>query len=115
MERALIIRQPWLELILSGKKTAEMRTSYTKIRGAIGLIEQGSGLILGQCELYDSTKPMHWDELMEYHWFYRHRIESESLLKTWNCAWLLRNVSRYIIPVPYDHPQGAVKWVKFND
>ena len=39
---ALIIRQPWLGLILSGKKTWEIRGSRTNKRGPIALIESGS-------------------------------------------------------------------------
>ena len=51
MERALIIRQPWIGKILDGSKTWEMRGRPTSIRGRIGLIEQGSGMIVGEATL----------------------------------------------------------------
>ena len=51
MDRALIVRQPWIDLILSGEKTWEMRSRPTNVRGRIGLIEQGTGLIVGECFL----------------------------------------------------------------
>lgn len=36
----LIIRQPWLDRILDGQKTWEIRGTNTQIRGPIGLIQQ---------------------------------------------------------------------------
>lgn len=50
-DRALIVRQPWIDLILSGKKTWEMRGAKINVRGRIGLIEQGTGLIFGETKL----------------------------------------------------------------
>jgi len=40
---ALVIRPQWIEKILAGKKTWEIRGSRTAIRGIIGLIPSGSG------------------------------------------------------------------------
>lgn len=48
--RALIIREPWIELILSGRKTWEIRGTATSVRGRIGLIRARSGLIVGTPE-----------------------------------------------------------------
>jgi len=55
-DRALIIDEPWISKILSGEKTLEMRSRHTKIRGRIGLIRKGSGLIVGDVWLDDSIK-----------------------------------------------------------
>jgi hypothetical protein len=41
--KGLIVKSPWIELILEGKKTWEIRGSNTKIRGPIALIKSGSG------------------------------------------------------------------------
>lgn len=51
---ALIIREPWIGLILDGRKTWEMRSHATTKRGVIGLIRQGSGLIVGTARIVDS-------------------------------------------------------------
>jgi hypothetical protein len=40
--RGLIIREPWISLILSGKKTWEMRSKSCPQRGVIALILKGS-------------------------------------------------------------------------
>ena len=36
--KALIVREPWIDLILDGHKTWELRTQPTSIRGRIALI-----------------------------------------------------------------------------
>lgn len=42
MDRGLIIRKPWIDYILDGTKVWELRSTRTKIRGEIGLIEAGT-------------------------------------------------------------------------
>ncbi len=37
--KALVIRSPWIDLILAGSKTWEMRTKPTSIRGRVALIK----------------------------------------------------------------------------
>ncbi|MBE0506764.1 MAG: ASCH domain-containing protein [Marinospirillum sp.] len=110
IDRALIVRQPWIDLILSGEKTWEMRSRSTRVRGRIGLIEQGTGLIVGEVSLTgvlknisDQTAFMQQD---------RHRVQDLNLLEHWNHAWILSGAVRYETPVPYVHPRGAVTWVK---
>ncbi len=48
MTRALIIRKEHLTNIFDNGKVWEMRSSKTNARGRIGLIEAGSGLIVGE-------------------------------------------------------------------
>jgi hypothetical protein len=111
MDRALIIDEPWISKILSGKKRFEMRSRHTNIRGRIGLIKKGSGLIVGEAYLENSVKlkqPFMYKEA--------HRIDYDKNpeLYKYNIAWLLHDVKKYAKPIPYDHPQGAVIWVKIN-
>ena len=110
MKRALIVRQPWIDLILSGKKIWEMRSKPTNIRGLIGLIEQGTGLIVGECiitESDDTTLDSHERGLFHGN----HRVDDYSLLEKWCYVWELEGAKRYKKPIPYNHPQGAVTWV----
>ena len=110
--RALIIKKHWLDLILSGEKTWEIRGSNTTIRGKIGLIESGSGLVVGECELVDSIK---LDPIAFHENSYKHLIGApERPYKSKTHAWVLNNAKRYDKPMPYKHLMGAVIWVKLE-
>jgi len=108
MKKGLIIQRFWLDKIFDEGKTWEMRTTKTKIRGKILLIEAGSGLIMGEAELMSCS-----DKPIERHAYQVkfHQVESAELLKKWKYAWVLAFIKRYEEPVPYKHPQGAVIWV----
>ena len=54
----LIIKKEHLEKILRGEKTWEVRGRATRRRGPIGLIESGSGLVVGACSLIDVEGPL---------------------------------------------------------
>ena len=110
--RALIIKKPWLDLILSGEKTWEIRGSNTKIRGRIGLIESGSGLIVGECDLYGSeTLTLYQDVFYSLHKIPKFNQNVKYKVPH---AWKIENATRYEKPIPYDHPKGAVIWVKLK-
>ncbi len=108
--RALIIDKPWIEYILQRLKPWEMRSGNVKIRGWIGLIEKGSGKIVGVCKIVDCLAPMTLEELEQN--FDKHRVDYRNTPEAmkWNTPWVLEDVRR-IDPVPYVHKSGAVKWV----
>lgn len=108
--RGLIIKKQWLELILSGRKVWEMRSTKTKVRGTIALIEQGSGLIVGQVELVDSPGDLTLPYVLNNH--EKHLVDNHELLNKWRYPWILDKAIRYDKPIPYNHPQGAVVWVR---
>ena len=110
MERALIIQKPWIELILQGNKTWEMRSTKTNIRGKIGLIEAGTGLIVGEVELVDSLPEITNRQMRDN--FEKHLVCDFSLLKKWKYPWVLKNAIRYKEPKPYAHKSGCVTWVR---
>ena len=109
VDRALIIRQPHIGKILNGIKTWEMRSTSTKIRGKIGLIESGSGMIVGEVEIERVYGPLPTEHLK--HNKDKHQCSVTDLVK-WRYAWVLKNAKRYDKPKPYAHPKGAVIWVK---
>jgi len=49
--KGLLINSPWIEMILEGKKTWEIRGANTKLRGPIALIKSGSGKVVGTCAI----------------------------------------------------------------
>ncbi len=113
--RGLIIRSPWIEKILAGKKTWEIRGSRTKIRGRIALIRAGSGLILGTCDLVDVVGPLSLKELKANASKIGSRpIDLPGLRYKTTYAWVLGRSTQLKRPKPYEHPSGAVIWVKLE-
>lgn len=51
MEKGLIIKKEWLDKIFDEGKVWEMRSTKTNVRGKIGLIESGTGTVVGEAEL----------------------------------------------------------------
>ena len=114
--RGLIIKDPWIDLILSGYKKWEIRGSNTRIRGQIALIRSGSGLVVGQCLLTDTIGPLTLKEMKRN--IEKHRVPLKELKsrlpykKTF--AWVLQNAKSFSQPIPYKHPIGAVIWVNLD-
>lgn len=114
--KGLVIKEPWIDMILDGKKTWEIRGSNTTIRGSIALIKSGTGMIYGTAELVDVV-PLHGPDDFELilTTFDKHQVPlgAVSYLKPY--AWVLKNPVKYAEPVPYKHPQGAVIWVNLKE
>ena len=114
--KGLMIRSPWIEKILEGKKTWEIRGSNTKIRGTIALIRSGSGTVVGTCELVDVVGPLTLSELRNN--TRKHGVKLNLIRNTLpykkTYAWVLSRVRTLKAPVPYKHPMGAVIWVNLT-
>eukprot|EP00419_Tripos_fusus_P024615 CAMPEP_0172721288 /NCGR_PEP_ID=MMETSP1074-20121228/78755_1 /TAXON_ID=2916 /ORGANISM="Ceratium fusus, Strain PA161109" /LENGTH=129 /DNA_ID=CAMNT_0013546999 /DNA_START=88 /DNA_END=477 /DNA_ORIENTATION=+ len=112
-DRVLIIRSPWVDLILKGKKTWELRSSPTKIRGTIQLAEAGKIQIVGRCELID-CRYVSKRELQRTK--EKHQVPNVLLRVPYPrvYAWVFRKAVRYKRPKRYNHPNGAIIWVNAN-
>ena len=107
--KGLIIKRPWIDLILDGVKSWEIRGSNTTVRGQIALIQSGTKTVVGVAELVGSRR-LSLEEYLQSEAF--HCIRARGGLpypKTY--AWVLASPKRLPQPVPYTHPQGAVIWV----
>jgi hypothetical protein len=113
MLNGLLVKPPWIDKILLGAKTSELRGSRTRIRGPIALIQSGTGTVVGVCELVDVHGPLSLRELRRTTG--RHQVPSarfqNGLPYRRTYAWRLRGAHRLRRPVPYAHPSGAVIWV----
>jgi hypothetical protein len=87
-----------------------MRSTKTNVTGRIGLIRKGSGLIVGSVDLVGWGTPLTTDQAAAT--VNVHHVYDLQLLKKWRYPWIFRNPERFDTPIPYDHPQGAVVWVK---
>ena len=116
IDSALIIKKEWLDLILTGSKTWELRSVATKKRGLIGLIESGSGLIVGTANLVDVMPKIETESVLNETWI-NHRFDlgddSFECFK-WRFPWVFSEAERLLLPVPYSHPMGAVTWVNLE-
>jgi len=111
--KGLVIRAPWINLILSGKKTWEMRSRPTSIRGEIALIRAGSGLICGTATLAECLQACTPEQLratIAYHAIPESGLAAATA-KGWTTPWVLRDIRLLEPPVHYKHPFGAVTWV----
>jgi len=110
--KALLIQTPFIDQILSGRKTWEIRGSATKKRGKIALIRSGSGMIIGTADLVDCIGPLKRKDFLDN--LQKHRIPKSDILQgsfyDRPHAWVLKN-ARKIKPIPYKHPNGAIIWV----
>lgn len=111
----LIIKKQFLDKIFSGVKTWELRGSKTHKRGRIALIESGSGKVMGECYLLDCIGPL--DEQTFSNNSNKHCSSSDFKDKTYKnlFAWVLKDAKRYSKPHPYNHPSGAIIWVKLQN
>lgn len=111
--KGLIIRSPWVEKILDGKKTWEIRGSYTHIRGKIALIRGGSGLVVGTCELVGVVGPLTRKDFQKNaRKAGLSKSEARSLPYERTYAWVLKSPAKLRRPRAYRHPSGAVIWVR---
>jgi len=114
--KGLIIKSPYIDRILAGTKTWEMRSRHTKQRGQIALIKQGSGQIVGLARLIHSKGPLSNQEKLETidkHQISKERLESGETEK-WKFAWVFEDAVKLTAPINYKHPNGAQQWVKLE-
>lgn len=116
MMRALLIRHPWIDKILDGEKTWEIRGSKTSVRETIALVPSGSGTVVGVCDVIDCVGPLTGES------FFQNAKKAGMLpieanlgwyRKTY--AWVLEKPLYLRHPIPYQHPSGAVIWVRLDD
>lgn len=115
ISKGLIIDEPWIDLILQGKKTWEMRATSTNQRGWFALIRKGSGTVIGAAFLDRVSGPYEDEALLNA--IDCHRVPESHFTKkgyNWRYAWHLSNIKPLPEPVRYRHKSGAVIWVKLE-
>ena len=112
--RGLILRPYWLDCIFAGDKTWEIRGTDTAVRGPIGLIASGSGTIIGIADLIGAERltPAAYTTGFAYHAIPCRPDQPLPYPHIW--AWHVARPWRFSMPIPYIHPQGAVRWVRLD-
>jgi hypothetical protein len=107
----LIIKKKFLNLIFDNNKTWEIRGSKTNKVGKIGLIESGSKEIKGEANIVGCVGPLNKEELILNK--DKHQVEDVNNISYKKVyAWILKESVRYDVPKKYNHPNGAIIWVK---
>lgn len=111
--KGLIIKKPWIDMILDGTKTWEIRGTNTNIRGKIALIESGTGQIKGTAILSNSF-PLTIEARLNGS--SKHQIPQDTDIQYKQpYVWEMSSPNRLTTPIPYKHPQGAVIWVNLSE
>ncbi len=117
--KAISIRQPWAELIVSGRRKMEIRKWNTQYRGPLlihaglevdveacarcGIMAGVVGAIIGMTDLI-TTKQLseeRWKRLRSLHMEIGPRPYGENTF-----AWFMANQRRFPTPIPYKGRQG---------
>lgn len=107
--RVLKIRTKWLELLLSHRKSWEIR-SRTCAVGPVLLFEVGAKRIVGRADIVN-VFPLSHSELGRY--FDKHCVDNTALEELGYAnphVWELANVKRFNIPIPHDGGRHMVTW-----
>lgn len=115
--RGLVIQARWLDKILSGQKTWEMRSRATAIIGPVALIEKGSRTVVGVSRLTGCGARLDADGMratVDKHGIPLAEIP-EAAERGWTVPWHLADARRLPFPVPYQHTNGAVVWVRLDN
>jgi hypothetical protein len=109
----LFIKGPWIDLILEGKKTWELRSTRTAKRERIALIESGSRLIKGTCEIVGVRGALQKSTLLknlDKHQVPRKEIE-EGLRRKSVFAWVIANPKWLHDPPAVPNLCGPIVWI----
>ena len=108
-DRILVLKQKWLELVLAGDKTMEVRckrlragVAYFGWKGAI----YASATLGDAVEIQDTQQ---WDNLR-----HQHRTPGQVLPYKRTFGLPLHNLERFNPPVSFHHPKGAIGIVKYR-
>lgn len=113
---AIPIRKPWIDMILDGLKTWEIRTKFTKKIGRVALIRSGSGTVVATATLAEVIELTPEVIIANKQKMGMENLTVDEANDLWGSyAWVLKDVVRFQSPVSYKHPSGAVTWVTLDE
>jgi hypothetical protein len=113
---AIPIRYPWIDMILAGVKTWEIRSKFTKKIGPVALIRAGSGTVVATAtlsEVIQITPKLAIENALKMGMKKLTKEMADDVAGEY--AWVLKDVVVFKTPVPYKHPSGAVTWVTLDE
>jgi guanosine-3',5'-bis(diphosphate) 3'-pyrophosphohydrolase len=110
---AIPIQEPWIDMILIGAKTWEIRTKNTLKIGPVALIRSGSKTVVAAATL--SEVVLITPKIARTNASLMGMTVGEALSCVGEFAWVLKDVNVLKKPVPYKHPSGAITWVTLDE
>lgn len=115
ISRALLVKPHWADLIVSGKKTWELRSRKTGKHGeCIGIVRSGGSHVIGSAVIEKVVGPLSLEELLASK--RRHRASASQLKDAFGSkpiyAWVLRDARKLREPLEISRRPGQVIWVK---
>src|SRR5882757_4024400 len=98
--KGLIIDEPWVSMIVAGKKTWEMRSRNTEVRGRIALIRKGLKSVVGVADLIGTMPKLSQSHLKAN--VNKHQVPQSEIDEDfkWSTAWVLERARPLRQPVP---------------
>lgn len=116
MTKGLVAKEDWIEQVLSGAKTWDIRCSRTRVRGTVALIDWDSGYVVGVANIVDCLGPLSKDKLANN--IDKHQISLTMITRRSSYpqpyAWVLEDAKRLMEPIYIEHPKGHAVWVDLN-
>lgn len=116
IQRGLIVKAPWARALAAGEKQWELRNRPTQVRGQVAILEGGSCLAVGTMDIVDCIGPLGPCDLAAAA---RQGLilpnEVSDADREPQFAWVVANARMLSCPLPYQHPRGAVVWVKIDE
>jgi len=110
----LIMKSSWIDRILAGQKTWELKGLPTKLRGRVALIRARTGRIVGTCEIVDCVGPLTLEQVqanVEKHGTPLEAVGQLAFAKTY--AWVLANAKSLAEPIELTDCRGGT-WVRLT-
>ena len=115
--RGLIVRDPYATQLLAGEKIWEIRGRPIQIRGLVVIAKAGTGQVYGVANLVRVLGPLELDDLVtaeELPADERDEFRREGLPYDKTYAYVFTKPRRFSRPLDYQHPNGAVTWVRLG-
>ena len=110
--RALIIKEPWASLVVSGKKTMELRSrKTTKVGQEIYIAKAGTKTLIGRVTIEKCVQLTVADYINLQGKHLARELYKNSFNNKKIYGWYLKDAVQFDKPIPYNHPQGAQMWV----
>ena len=107
---ALVVQKKWLDLILSGQKTWEIRGCSTSMRGWVHFAESKAGGKLRGRAILVNCFPLRKKSFGLY--YKMHCVPSLTMVPYKTVyAWVFEDAEEFEKPFEYEHKYGAVIWV----